>query len=237
MTTGNEGGDPKEKADVPPVLPNERQSSADASGALSPDDLDFTESPYVDEIDDGRYVVSADRRPPNVPDEREASSQSLPQSKTQSQSQSQAPASPSNGGEQPAPAADAGPDESAARAADRRGSAPADGVRSPEAARSLLADELERVDTRFAIDIVSRFGDDTVRHRMTSDDVVGTFNSLVFWYARHVSRNTPTNRAASLLLSKSDFTPALTEAQVRTAMAKHGLDESNSLGELLEALE
>lgn len=237
MTTGNEGGDPKEKADVPPVLPSEQQSSGDARGALSPDDLDFTESPYVDEIDDGRYVVSADRSPPNVPDKQEASSGSLPQAKTQSQaqSQSQAPAARSNAGSETAPATDAGPDESAPAAADRRGTANA--VQSPEAARSLLADELERVDTRFAIDIVSRFGEDTVRHRMTSDDVVGTFNSLVFWYARHVSRNTPTNRAASLLLAKSDFTPELTETQLRTAMHKHGLDESSSLEELLEALE
>ncbi|AEH38133.1 DUF7500 family protein [Halopiger xanaduensis] len=231
MTTGNEGGDPKEKADVPPVLPSEQQSSGDAKGALSPDDLDFTESPYVDEIDEGRYVVSADRTPPNVPD-KQGSSQSLPQAKTQSQSQ--APATRSNASGETAPATDAGP-ESAPAAADPRGTA--NGIQSPEAARTLLANELERVDTRFAIDIVSRFGEDTVRHRMTSDDVVGTFNSLVFWYARHVSRNTPTNRAASLLLAKSDFTPELTETQVRTAMAKHGLDESSSLEELLEALE
>ncbi|RKD95849.1 DUF7500 family protein [Halopiger aswanensis] len=235
MTTGNEGGDPKEKADVPPVLPSEQQSSGDARGALSPDDLDFTESPYVDEIDDGRYVVSADRSPPNVPDEQKASSQSLPQ--TKGQSQSQAPASRSNAGRETAPATDADPNESAPAAADPHSGAAGTGIQSPEAARTLLANELERVDTRFAIDIVSRFGEDTVRHRMTSDDVVGTFNSLVFWYARHVSRNTPTNRAASLLLAKSDFTPELTETQVRTAMANHGLDESSSLAELLEALE
>lgn len=262
MTERNEGGDPKEKADVPPVLPSEQRSTADSAGALSPDELDFTESPYVDEISDGRYVVSADRRP-NVPEKQDVSAvqpgpQEPPSDRSQSHSESRS-GSPATGDTRsgpesesesesdaategdtpPEPGADATPE---ADAADRnrttdpagaRGSVP----RSPEAARSLLAAELEYPDTRFAIDIVSRFDDDTVRHRMTSDDVVGTFNSLVFWYARHVSGKTPTNRAASLLLAKSDFTPPLSESQLRQAMRTHGLDESSQLGELLEAVE
>ncbi|AFZ73129.1 DUF7500 family protein [Natronobacterium gregoryi] len=208
MTDTNEGGSPKDNADVPPVLPNEQQTASDTGGVLSPEDLDISESPYVDEISEGRYVVSADRTPPNVPGR---GNESLParQSETRPERRDSRDARPPT---------------------DRS-------VQSPEAARSLLADELERTDTRYGLDIVARFGDDTARHRMTSNDVLDTFNSLVFWYARNVARNTRTDRAASLLFAKSDFDAALTAPQIRAALKEHDLDTTSTVGELLAELE
>ncbi|OVE84994.1 DUF7500 family protein [Natronolimnobius baerhuensis] len=263
MTQNNEDEDPKANADVPPVLPNEQQpsSTSRSRGALSPDDLDFTDSPYVDEIDDGRYVVSADRRPSSgspaqqtrsaasghqesnanaTAGETAAESAATPRARDSTETAEQTPEEPSQS--QPAAA-----DSSEELQTPTREPAPSQSPQSvhetqatsqsPEAARSLLASELEHAEARYAIDIISRFDDETARHRTASDDVVGTFNSLLFWYARHVSGQTPTNRAASLLLEKSDFTPALSTQQVEQAMRTHGLEESSSLGELLEALE
>ncbi|WP_090385296.1 DUF7500 family protein [Natronobacterium texcoconense] len=212
MTDTNEGGSPKENADVPPVLPNEQQTASDAGGVLSPEDLDISESPYVDEISEGRYVVSADRTPPNVPGK---GNDALPA--RQSEARDTRPERPGR--------------------ADQPAANSSQPVQSPEAARSLLADELERADTRYALDIVSRFGDDTVRHRMTSNDVLDTFNSLVFWFARNVARNTRTDRAVSLLFAKSDFDTELTTPQLQAALRKHDLDETDTIGNLLEELE
>ncbi|WP_049922541.1 DUF7500 family protein [Halopiger djelfimassiliensis] len=213
MTNSNEDTDPKGNADVPPVLPGEQPTGANAGGALSPEDLDFTESPYVTEMADGRYVVSADHNPPRVPDGQSESNDESPRPAATPDTDDRASLPPE-------------PDETVARTPP-----------SPEAARSVLADELERVDSRLAVDIVSRFGNDTIRHRTTSDDVVGTFDNLVLWYAQNVARNTPTTKTASLLFAKSEFTAPLTPTQIRTAAAKRGLDESDSIGELLEALE
>uniref|UniRef100_UPI00311D6EE3 DUF7500 family protein n=1 Tax=Natrarchaeobius halalkaliphilus TaxID=1679091 RepID=UPI00311D6EE3 len=104
-------------------------------------------------------------------------------------------------------------------------------------ARSVLADELDRTDARFALDIIAQFDRTAVRHRTSSDDVVGTFNNLVLWYAQHVATETPTQRTASLLIERSEFAPPLSPMQLRQAARKHGLDKSSSLGELLEAIE
>lgn len=213
MTNSNEGGAPKDKADVPPVLPNEKQTASESGGVLSPEDLDISESPYVSELSEDRYVVSPDRSPPSVPGKQgQGEQKSLPAATSETRGEQQ-------GGNDAAPAPRSNQ------------------VQSPEAARSLLADELERTDARYALDIVSRFGDNTARHRMSSNDVLDAFNSLVFWYARNVAQNTRTDRAVSLLFAKSDFEMELTASQVRTALRKHNLDETSSVGELLEALE
>ncbi|AHG00420.1 flagella cluster protein [Halostagnicola larsenii XH-48] len=209
MTNGNPDN-PKENADVPPVLPEEQQTPADAGGVLSPDDLDISESPYVAEISDGRYVVSPNKSPPNV-----AQQESLA-----TQSQSGRPSRSRGGRNEPA---------------DRAGTGGQ--IQSPEAARSVLADELDRLESRYAIDLISQFDGNTIRHRTASDDVVGTFDNLVLWYAQSVSQNTPTTRAISLLLARSEFGAPLTETRLRNEIGKHGLTESNTIGDLLERLE
>ncbi|TYT61645.1 DUF7500 family protein [Natrialba swarupiae] len=219
MTDSNNEKNPKENADVPPVLPGEQPSGSSAGGgALSPEDLDFTESPYVSEVSDGRYVVSADHSPPNVADDTRSSP---PQSRSRSN---------------PQPTQKSDTDETGTdRAADaQRDHQP---IQSPEAARSILANELERADARFAVDIVSQFDDNGVRHRTTSDDPIGIFDNLVLWYAQHVAPETPTQRTTSLLMAKSEFTPPLSPAQIRRTARAHGLNRSSTLGDLLDALE
>lgn len=204
MTDSDEGDDPKETADVPPVLPGEQSSTPEGGGVLSPEELDFTESPYVSEVSDGRYVVSPDHNPPDVP-EREGSSSSEP--------------------------------DSGSGASDRSTGDEPGRIRSPEVARSVLADELDRTDSRFGMDIVSQFDDTAVRHRTTSDDVVGTFDNLILWYAQNVATDVPTQRTASFLLAKSEFTPPLSPARIRRAARKHDLGKSSTIAELLEAVE
>ena len=55
----DDGGDPE-----PPTGPGEEKGKV-----LSPEELDVSESEYVEELDeDGRYVVSPGAGPPNVPD-------------------------------------------------------------------------------------------------------------------------------------------------------------------------
>ena len=223
MTNSNKGNDPKERADVPPVLPSEQPTGSDAGGVLSPDDLDITESPHVAEVEEGRFVVSADG-PPAV------SSRPEPSGSTRSP-----PREPAR--EQPAPDARESLEPEADAAKPRQPSSGPQPMQSPETARSLLADELARSDARYALDIVSQLNGTTSRHRTTSDDVVGTFDSLVLWYAQNVATETPTQRTASLLFEKSEFTAPLSSRQVRQAAKRHGLTKSSTIGELLEALE
>ena len=221
MTNSNKGNDPKERADVPPVLPSEQPTGSDAGGVLSPDDLDITESPHVAEVEEGRFVVSADG-PPAVSSRPEPS-----------ESAGSPPREPER--EQSTP--DARDSLEAEPAAPRQLQSGPQPVHSPETARSILADELGRSDARYGLDIVSELNGTTSRHRTTSDDVVGTFDSLVLWYAQNVATETPTQRTASLLFEKSEFTAPLSSRQVRQAARRHGLTKSSTIEELLDALE
>lgn len=223
----------KERADVPPVFPNERDSTADAGGALSPSELDITDSPYVEQLDDeGRYVVSSGDKPPNVPGKTTKPDVS--------RNPGGRPADRGRGG-QPRDArggtTDPNLDRQDGAGFGARNPSPEMIPRSPEAARSVLADELQWAQARYAFDIVSQFGDETVYHRTTSNHVVESFEELVFWYARQVSGNTPASEAISVLLSRSEFTVPITETQVRRIASRNGLDEEDSIEDLLEALD
>lgn len=218
MTERNSGRSPKDKADVPPVLPSEQPGGSDGGGVLSPEDLDISNSPYVAEVSDGRYVVSADRSPPKVPDSTASSGPSQHQPQREHQ-QGQDPHQPDP--QQPTGAV---PDEPQPH-------------QSPGTARSILAAELERTDARYAIDIVSQLEDADVRHRTTSDDVVGTFDNLVMWYAQNVAKETPTQRTASLLFERSEFSAPLSPDEIKRTAKQHGLTRSSTIGDLLDALE
>lgn len=218
MTERNSGRSPKDKADVPPVLPSEQPGGSDGGGVLSPEDLDISNSPYVAEVSEGRYVVSADRSPPKVPDSAPASGPST-QHQHQREQHQQDPHQPA-----PQQPTGAGPDEPQPH-------------QSPGTARSILASELERTDARYAIDIVSKLEGADVRHRTTSDDVVGTFDNLVMWYSQHVAKETPTQRTASLLLERSEFSAPLSPEEIKRTAKRHGLTRSSTIGDLLDALE
>ncbi len=211
MTEQNRQNDPKENAEVPPVLPSEQPGGSDGGGVLNPEELDISESPYVTEVSDGRYVVSPDRTPRPNPDP-EPTPRSEPDAHPNQES---APAK--------APTSTRSSEQSS--------------TTSPGAARSVLAAELERTDAEYAIDIVSRLEGADVRHRTTSDDVVGTFDNLVLWYAQHVATNTPTQRTATLLLDRSEFSPPASPGQIRRTAKRHGLTRSSTIGDLLDALE
>ncbi|AXR78759.1 DUF7500 family protein [Natrarchaeobaculum sulfurireducens] len=224
MTNSNKGNNPKERADVPPVLPSEQPTGSDAGGVLSPDDLDITESPHVAEVEKGRFVVSADG-PPAVSSRPDQSEPAQPPARNSSR-----PAR-----EQSTPNSHEPLEHEATEPPHHQSGVQP--VQSPETARSILATELERSDARYALDIVSQLNGTTIRHRTTSNDVVGTFDSLVLWYAQNVATETPTHRTASLLFEKSEFTASLSSQQVRQAARRHGLSKSSTIGELLDAIE
>lgn len=108
-------------------------------------------------------------------------------------------------------------------------------ARSPEAARTLLANELDRSNARYGLDIVARFEGETVRHRTVSDDVIGTFEGLVRWYAGHVTDGTPPDEVVDILLGESTFetdeTPNLAKL-----LDRHDLDRSDSIEDLVAAI-
>ncbi len=203
---GNDDGN------VDPDFPEGGETGGEDAPALAPEDLDITDSEYVEPLDEeGRYVVSPGDGPPNVPN------------------------SVTNDGTD-----EGGKDEGEDS---RRGqSAPSDGIersrepiRSPEAARTLLAEELGRSNARYGIDIVGRFGGNTVRHRTVSDDVIATFENLVRWYAGHVTDGTPADEVIEILLEEADLVETETP-NLAKLLERHDLDRTDSIAALVTAI-
>jgi hypothetical protein len=197
---------------VDPDLPT--GSDPDNAPALAPEELDISDNEHVEKLDDdGRYVVSPGGGPPNVPD----SSADGETDDAEHREQREKPGA--RGDQQPTIDPVSGPQRPV----------------SPEAARTLLADELERSDARYGLDIVARFEGTTVRNRTVSDDVIGTFETLLRWYAGHVTDGTPADEVVEILLRESSFrtdeTPNLAKL-----LETHDLDRTDSIEDLVGAI-
>jgi hypothetical protein len=203
---------PEEGAGGPPP-----EGKPEKGRVLSPNDLDISDQEEVEEIEEGRYVVSAGDGPPNVPDDPGHSRGAEPGRQGREHSERQggnrqgggrAPGAPGAGG----------------------------GMQSPEAARNLLDEELGRTRSRYGIDVVGRFDGEPARHRTVSDDVVATFENLVLWYARQLSDETPTEEVIEILLREASVVPDPGTPNLKELLAKHDLTPHDSIAELVAAI-
>ena len=193
--------DPDDDARIDPDSPT--GGDAEEGKVLSPEELDVSESEYVEELDDsGRYVVSAGGGPPNVPDSAKGGDGSDRDRREPPESDRH------RGPERP---------------------------RSPETARTLLAEELSRSNARYGLDIVASFEGETARHRTVSDDVISTFEGLVRWYASHVTDGTPPDEVVDILLRESTFETAETP-NLAKLLSAHDLERTDTIEELVAAI-
>lgn len=217
MTDDNQPDDAEPDPDghVDPDVPKGSKTASEGGKVLTPEELGITDSEYVEPLDDdGRYVVSPGGGPPNV--SKSAAEGDSPTPDRRGRSERSGPT------DRPTPS---GP-----RDRDQQG-APV----SPEAARSLLADELALADASYGIDIVARFDGETVRHRTVSNDVVGTFENLVQWYARHITDDTPADQVIEILLNEASFGTG-SEPNLAELLDAHDLDSTDSIADLVEAI-
>lgn len=207
-SNGDDDGDGEENDSyVEPDVPTGKASGNEGGRVLTPDDLEISDSEYVEELDEDRYVVSPGGRSPKVTESNRDDSVG------------------DDSGGAGSDAAD-GTDEGR-----RRSDGP---ITSPEAARTLLADELARSNARYGIDVVGRFDGHTVRHRTVSNDVVASFENLVRWYARNVTDDSPTDEVIEILLTESEFTSS--SSNLADLLDSHQLDESDSIADLVDAI-
>ncbi|TKR26496.1 flagella cluster protein [Natronomonas salsuginis] len=173
---------------------------------MSPEELDIADSEYVEKLDDkGRYVVSPGGSPPKIP---KSIADRADASERRGDHRTESESSERLGRDAPA---------------------------SPEAARTLLAEELARSKARYGLDIVGHFEGETVRHRTVSDDVIATFENLVRWYAGHVTDGTPPDEVVDILLRESTFETAETP-NLAKLLERHDLDRTDSIDDLVAAI-
>lgn len=212
-------------ADGPPEdLDPEDGGNPEDGPILSPNELDISDSEHVEQLDEGRFVVS--------PGAREASqtNESDPQldGSTASETPSQLPEEP-QGSERT---------EQPGSPQPNRREEPSGKEELTEAVvHQWLRRSFTEREARYAFDVTATFDDSVSQRQMASNDVVTIFESLVLWYAQQIDSNTPVEEVLGILLMESNAPVHFPPRSVRKLVKSAGLGPENTIGELLAAIE
>jgi len=207
--------------------------------AADPEELDFTDDESVVEIGEGRYVVGTNGRP-NV--ERSRGERRAPPPDDERRPEF---AAADSAGERRPPGGTRGGRESAPTAG-RRGpggapveSAPAGGAPDVDrrAVSRWLAASFDGDGFDYGIDATLHAHGDTARQRTASDDVAGTFDTLLSWFASNAGPDSPPPEAIGLLLAAAETPVDLPPVVIKRFAAERGLSASDSIGDLVRAAE
>ena len=125
---------------------------------------------------------------------------------------------------------------------DRRGAPRGESAASPSdldagAVGEWLAASLGDSEFAYGFDATVSLDGRTTRHRMASDDVGETFETLVTWFADAAGGDTDAEDALGILLAGMDTAPRLPANAVRSALAGLGVSRDDSVEDVLAALE
>lgn len=132
--------------------------------------------------------------------------------------------------------ADASDDADATSTADESGGSSGDGVRAEDVSRWLTASFRDDGFT-YGFDATLSVGDDVVRHRMVSNDVTTTFDTLLTWFSRNVGETTPPAEVLGILFAASNTPVQYPPGTLERYVADHDLSPDDSIADLLEVAE
>ena len=209
---------------------------ADEGAILSPNELDITDSEYVEEIDDGRFVVSPDARTGKG---QARGSGGQPQGNSGGGRQ-QAGQEPGNAGGQQRGGGgnqEPNPRQSASRGGARgRSRQPSSGLTEQEV-RQWLRRKYERSDSKYAFDVTAQFEGKVSQRRLASNDLITVFESLMLWYAQQVDGSMPVEEVLGILLMESNVPVRYPPESVRNLVRSTDLGPDDTIADLLEAVQ
>lgn len=183
---------------------------------LSPEDLDISNSEYVEELEEGRYVVSPHKRvsepdpsPPQPSDDDADPDQAIPPERTS-------------------------PNHSQAQSDSHQSSSESLTQRE---VHDWLRRDFERNNSRYAFDVTATFDGTVSQRRMASNDVVTIFESLMLWYAQQVDNDTPVEEILGILLMESNVPVRYPPKSVRNLVKSTGLGPDDTIADLLRAVQ
>jgi hypothetical protein len=194
----------------------EREDDPAEGSALSSEELDFTEDEHVKTIDDNRYVVSPD-------DPLDAAGGSADVDVGDADPTDIRPDSPGTGAaEEPTPS---------------RPEAPRTGRDSPPTdPHERLREDLKDSPHAYGIELSAKLESRVGTHRVHSDDLVHTFESLVLWLSHQIDDRTPPAEVLGILLAESDLTIRYPEGTLASLVDAYDLRREDDIGELLDAI-
>jgi hypothetical protein len=120
-------------------------------------------------------------------------------------------------------------------AANDRENDPADPLSEAEV-NAWLENHFRELDAQYGLHAAAKFDDGVDRHRIVSDDVVTSFESLLLWYARNVGGGTPVEDVLGILLAESNVSVRYPIATLTGLLDRYDLDGEDSISDLLDAV-
>jgi hypothetical protein len=177
---------------------------------LSPQELELTDKDGVEQLEEGRFVVSPDGTDPDVPTELTVDGADVEASARE---------------------------ESVA--ATTREPVDAE-VGAPSLDRTAIQDWHERQLTEspsaYGYHLSLKAGTAIDHHTIHSDDVTMAFNNLLLWYARTVDADLPPGAVLGILLSDASVPVQYPVKALEQFVMNQGLSTEDSIADLLEAV-
>lgn len=215
--------------------------TADEGKILSPHELDITDSEYVEEIDEGRYVVSPDSRGPDSATGRSQGSnqtarggrRSQPNHPPQGGGQSQGEGRLSGNSAQPTPTGG----QSSQRGPGQGAQSGHGGQLTEDAVRRWLRQKYQQNSSKYAFDVTAVFDGTVSQRTMASNDLITVFESLMLWYAQQVDSGMPVEEVLGILLMESNVPVRYPPESVKNLVKSTDLGPEDSIADLLEAVQ
>lgn len=185
------------------------ESPDDEGTVLSPQELELAEKEGVEQLGEGRFVVSPDGSEPSVPTELTAGE-----------------------GERSA-AAEAAADDADAVPERSSGS---DARLTRTEVQDWHERQLTESPCAYGYHLSLKAGDVVDHHTLHSDDVTMSFNNLLLWYARTVDADLPPGAVIGILLSDASVPVQFPAKTLERFLMAKGLSTEDSIEDLLEVV-
>jgi hypothetical protein len=201
------------------------EGTPDEGTVLSPEELDITESEHVEQLEEGRFVVSSDARVPE-----QSGSGSQPRQAGGSSTESGSDTAP-----EPEPEAE--PTQQPRQSKQPQQSTNRKQTElSQEAVHQWLRQSFAENPSRYGFDVTATFDGSVSQRRMASNDVVTIFESLLLWYAQQVDSDTPVEEILGILLVESSVPVRYPPQSLKGLVKSSDLGPEDTIADLLAAV-
>ena len=136
----------------------------------------------------------------------------------------------------PRPEAKEASSETTAPQKPESGGRPTDAVTQAEVSR-WLASSFTDTGFTYGFDATLAVRDEVVRHRLVSNDLPTTFETLITWFVRNATTDATTEEALGILLSATDQPVRYPPGTLAQVVEAAGLDPDDTIAELLSAID
>jgi len=100
-----------------------------------------------------------------------------------------------------------------------------------------LAEQMGNSNASYGFDVTAKFDGEVDQQRLTSNDIVTVFETLMLWYGRQMDGSTDVQDVLGILLSESNVPVKYPPGSIKAMAQSAGLSPDDSIADLIDAIE